>query len=135
MPTIDTSMSSMIETHSYGSVAAPFGDVPSEEGDRLLLGLLAVVPFVIFPMLLATLVWCGDQLDRFLPNHVETEEEFIEKAHRPWRLRVKVWLAVSEWGRRWFYLQILASMLACVMLVQDFYHEGPRTDWQFAIEV
>jgi hypothetical protein len=130
-------LSSMIAmaNDTSNAVAAPFGDVPTEADDRLLLALVLLLPFVALPLLLASCFGFQLVLDRLLPNRGETKEEFDSKIARPWRLRIKVWLSVTNSGRQWFYLQIIASIFACVMLVYDFYHIGPRTTWMVAVEV
>ena len=131
-----TSVATILPNLTSNAIAAPFGDVPTENDDRLLLALVLLVPFVALPLLLVSCFGLQKLLDGVLPNRQsETEEEFAGKAHRPLRLLVKVWLSVSHWGLKWFFMQIMASLLACVMLVFDFYHEGPRETWMFAVEV
>jgi voltage-gated potassium channel len=49
------------------------------------------------------------------------QSSFLANHSLNWALRVRIWLALSVWARRWEYLQIVLAFVACSILVADFY--------------
>jgi hypothetical protein len=45
----------------------------------------------------------------------------VDKNRIPLSLRVRIWLVMSPWARRWEFLQIFLAFVACAILVSEFY--------------